>query len=187
MGNEEAARLWAQLSPAARERVDAEVVGRRRLHAVLALREAFREAGSRPPGLYACQAVVAARGEDLADRLEPLPPPDDVPTLLARAADLPGVPFAFEAEWDGDTQGWIADLYAVLPEPAGRVRIGSFRDGGGDRGDDSGDLYGRAAEAGRALGARFAVPFRFCAGDGPGPATAPDRPGDDPAGDDGVG
>ncbi|MBT2366677.1 hypothetical protein J7E88_15495 [Streptomyces sp. ISL-10] len=168
MGNEEAARLWAQLSPAARERVDAEVVGRRRLHAVLALREAFREAGSPAPGLYACQAVVAARGEDLADRLEPLPPPDDVPTLLARAADLPGAPLAFEAEWDGDTQGWIADLYAVLPEPAGRVRIGSFRDGG--------DLYGRATEAGCALGARFAVPFRFCAGDGPG-----DGPGDVPA------
>ncbi|MFF5636655.1 hypothetical protein [Streptomyces sp. NPDC012825] len=110
--------LWTALPQEARERVDAFVVRRMRVHAV---RE-MRDAGLVPrPGLYDCADLAVVRAEILADRLVPLPA-QDVDALAGKAAALPGPPAALELEWDGDSWGWILLLSAVLPGPPGRPR-----------------------------------------------------------------
>ncbi|MET9726605.1 hypothetical protein [Streptomyces zaomyceticus] len=116
MTYDEPHELWSALTRETREHVDAEVIRRRRLTAVLAI----RESGLLPePDLHDCVALVGVREEILADRLVPLPR-TDVDTLAADVEVLPRRPVALELEWDGDTWGWILLLVAVLPGPASR-------------------------------------------------------------------
>ncbi|GAA3370086.1 hypothetical protein GCM10020367_15320 [Streptomyces sannanensis] len=140
--------LWDRLPEPVRERVDAEVVQRQLIRAV----RVIRESGIEPvPGLAGCQILIAERTELLADRLVPLPPRDP-DTLAARVGGLPRPPVAFEAVWDGDTQGWIVDLLAILADPWEEVPLASIR--GLEQSDE-------ATATGRELAARFRVPFHF--------------------------
>lgn len=146
--------LWTALPQEARERVDAFVVRRMRMHAV----KEMREAGLVPrPGLYDCADLAAVRTEILADRLVPLPA-QDVDTLAGKAAALPEPPTALELEWDGDSWGWILLLGAVLPGPPGRPRpLARWQQA---------DWTEPLATA-RALADRLGVPLRGPGDDGP--------------------
>ena len=74
MRNEETEALWAQLPADAQQAVDGHVRGHERLKAVMVVKEAFQDAGKPVPTLSACHRLVLMRSEQLADRLEPLPP-----------------------------------------------------------------------------------------------------------------
>lgn len=121
------------------------------------------------PDLAVCKDLLVVRMDHLADRIEP-PPPQDVDTLAAKTAELSRRPVGFEAEWDGDSHGWMAVLYAVLADPPERVCIAALRDQGGL------DLRTEANGTGCSLGERFGVPFRFVDEDGPMPAFIEDGP-----------
>ncbi|MGV9692466.1 hypothetical protein ACWDUX_25550 [Streptomyces sp. NPDC003444] len=151
--------LWTALPQEARERVDALVVRRRRLTAT----EEVLKAGVVPrPALHDCFRLVTVRTEILADRLVP-PPPQDVDTLAGKAAALPGPPVALELEWDGDTQGWILVLGAVLPGPSGRPHpLAQWRE----------TAWTEPLATARTLADRLGVPLRGPGDDGPVPVDA---------------
>ncbi|MCM2414767.1 hypothetical protein [Streptomyces sp. RKAG290] len=67
---------------------------------------------------------------------------------------------AFEAWWDGDTQGWIVAPAAVLAEPSDDVGPALWRHGERER--------DKAGRTGRRLGERFGVPFHFASPAVPG-------------------
>ena len=54
--------------------------------------------------------------------------------VLAKAEQLPEPPVAFEANWNGDTEGWFVDLVAVLATGKGYRKhfLTSMRGDGGD-------------------------------------------------------
>ncbi|WP_051715139.1 hypothetical protein [Streptomyces bikiniensis] len=146
--------LWTALPQEARERVDAFVVRRMRVHAV----KEMRDAGLVPrPGLYDCADLAAVRTQILADRLVPLPP-QDVDALAGKAAALPEPPVALELEWDGDTQGWILVLAAALTGPAGRpLPLAQWQQA----------TWTEPLTTARALADRLGVPLRGPGDDGP--------------------
>ncbi|MGW9438313.1 hypothetical protein [Streptomyces sp. NPDC055607] len=146
--------LWTALPQDVRERVDALVVRRRQIMAV----KEMRESGVAPrPGLRDCVDLVAARMEILADRLVP-PPYQDVDALAGQAAALPGPPVALELAWDGDTQGWILVLGAVLPGSSGRPHaLAQWQE----------TVWTEPLATARALADRLGVPLRGPGDDGP--------------------
>jgi hypothetical protein len=163
MSRELAEELWTQLPASARQRVDDAIVRRRTVHAIKHMRDAFEADGRPVPDLAVCKDLLVVRMDHLADRIEP-PPAQDVDTLAAKTAELPRSPVGFEAEWDGDSHGWMVVVYAVLADPPERVLTAVLRDRGGL------DLRTEATGTGRLLGERFGVPFRFLDEDGPMPA-----------------
>ncbi|GHG69188.1 hypothetical protein [Streptomyces griseocarneus] len=161
---------WYSLPEPTRERVDGLVLRDSR---ILAVRETWEgvktlwgDSRAPRPGLYDCEAVVAARYEALADRIVRTPePPRDVETLVARVAGLPGRPVAVEAIWDGDTSGWFVVLVALFDDPRNEVELALIR-----RGPDTDGMWPQAKEAaatGKALAERFDVPFHFPSPDAP--------------------
>ncbi|WP_406448968.1 nucleotidyltransferase domain-containing protein [Streptomyces sp. NBC_00876] len=141
--------LRQALPDAVRDRVDELAVLSRDVQAVALI----RGCGLDPvPGLHTCMELVYRRRVALADRVPP-PPPRDAAALAAKAAALPRRPVAFEAYWDGDTQGWVVVLVAVLAEPWQDACLACFRRG--EQGIDE------VARTGRELGERFGVPFHF--------------------------
>ncbi|MFJ8849607.1 hypothetical protein [Streptomyces sp. NPDC102437] len=147
--------LWRTLPADVRERVDGLVLAGRNIQAV----HAMRESGIDPrPELHECVEVLDGRQRALADRMPP-PAPRDVDTLAEAAGALPRDPVAVEAVWDGDTQGWIVVLTAVLAEPWESAVLAGFRIGAAGTDD--------AARTGRELAERLGVPFRFASPDEP--------------------
>ncbi|MET9930643.1 MULTISPECIES: hypothetical protein [unclassified Streptomyces] len=146
--------LWTALPQDARERVDALVVRRKQLMATM---EALKAGLVPRPGLHDCFRLVTVRTEILADRLVP-PPARDLDALAGKAAALPGPPVALELEWDGDTQGWILVLGAVLTRPAGRPHpLAQWRQA----------TWTEPLATARALADRLGVPLRGPGDDGP--------------------
>ncbi|MCX4822314.1 hypothetical protein OG883_20960 [Streptomyces sp. NBC_01142] len=122
------------------------------------VRESFRAAGAEPmPSLIDCRMVFCRRAEQLADRLVP-PPPQDVGTLATQAAELPRPPVAFEAVGDGDTQGWMVVLFAIIADPREEVFLASLR-------NYPKEAY-EASAAEHGLARRFGVPSHFPSSDG---------------------
>ena len=93
--------------------------------------------------------------------------------LLVKAAALPGPPVAFEALWDGDTDGWGVEIAAVLTDGEGyRNHHLAFLRGGGDIRLFNGQVppwpeAKLAAAVGAELAGRFQVPFFFPSPDHP--------------------
>lgn len=155
---------WAYLEEQTRRKVDASVLGDRRMMAVKTVWEALYPLGL---GLREAEQVVRARYEALSDRVQHRPPdPLDLPSLAARAAALPGQVAAVEALWDGDTvHDWFVVLVAVLDDPAGEGHLATVHHRPG--GPPPGTAATAAAEAGRALADSLGVPFHFASPDVP--------------------
>ncbi|MCX4679801.1 hypothetical protein OG413_31725 [Streptomyces sp. NBC_01433] len=170
--------IWAALPATARSAVDALLEQDRRLWAVSRMREES-PAGS-VPGLREALEVVAERYRELGLRFERHPTPPLDPAVLADTVAVPpGRPVAFEAEWDGDTDGWFVDLLVRTEDPAAEHRLATIRHGSGLRlFNGTVPPWPEAREAdsvGRALAGRLGVPFRFAHPDHPGDST-PDGP-----------
>ncbi|MES5820114.1 hypothetical protein [Streptomyces sp. RG80] len=152
---------WAYLEERTRQEVDADVLRDRRIAAVKTVWEALRPL---EVGLHHAEKVVQARYEALGDRVRHRPPdPLDTPSLVARAAALPGPVAAVEALWDGDTvHDWFVVLVAVLDDPAGEGDLAIVH-----QRSDGPSPSARAAEAGRALADHLGVPFHFPSPDVP--------------------
>ncbi|MFE4695859.1 hypothetical protein ACWCPD_27160 [Streptomyces sp. NPDC001935] len=152
---------WAYLEERTRQDVDANVLRDHRIAAVRDVWVALRPLGL---GLHEAEQVVHARYEALGDRVRYRPPdPLDLPSLAARAEELPGRIAAIEALWDGDTvHDWFVVLVAVLDDPAGDGHLATvLQRRGGPRPGTA------AAEAGRALADLLGVPFHFASPDVP--------------------
>ncbi|MFG3350306.1 hypothetical protein ACGF1Z_35310 [Streptomyces sp. NPDC048018] len=147
-----------------RREVDADVLRDRRMSAVRSVWEALRPLGL---GLHEAERVVHLRYEVLGEQVQRTPPdPLDAPSLVARAAALPGRVAAVEALWDGDTvHDWFVLLVAVLDAPEGEGHLATVH----HRPDGSPPGVA-AAEAGQALASHLGVPFHF---------ASPDVPDDD--------
>lgn len=141
--------LWQVLPDAVREQVDELAVLSRDIQAVVLIRGCDIDP---LPELHTCMRLVSRRRLALPDRVPP-PSPRDAAALAAKAAALPRAPVAFEAYWDGDSDGWLVVLVAILAEPWEEEWLACFR-----RGEDNG---GPVARTGRELGERFGVPFHF--------------------------
>ena len=152
---------WDHLEERTRREVDADVLRDRRLSAVRSVWEALRPL---EVGLREAERVVHARYEALGDRVRRTPPdPLDLPSLVARAAALPGRVVAVEALWDGDTaHDWLVLLVAVLDAPDGEGHLATvhYR-------PDVASPGRAAADAGRALADHLGVPFHFASPDVP--------------------
>jgi len=113
---------WAYLEERTRREVDAEVLRDNRMTALKAVWEAPRPLGL---GLHEAEQVVHRPYQALGERVQRRPPDSlDIPSLVARAATLPGRVAAIEALWDGDTvHNWFVLLVAVLDEPAGEGHL----------------------------------------------------------------
>ncbi|MDX3310506.1 hypothetical protein P1S61_15680 [Streptomyces sp. ME08-AFT2] len=153
---------WDYLEEQTRREVDAEVLRDRHIMAVKVVREALRPLEL---DLREAEQVVHARYAALGDRVQYRPPdPLDTPSLVARAAALPGRVVAVEALWDGDTvHDWFVVLVAVLDADSGGeadLAIVHHRRGGPAPG-------AAAAAAGRALADVLGVPFHFPSPDAP--------------------
>ncbi|MFE3149018.1 hypothetical protein ACFXJ6_20575 [Streptomyces sp. NPDC059218] len=147
--------MWWTFPAGVRERIDELVLAGRNIQAI----GVMRESGIEPrPELHACVEVLDGRHRALADRMPP-PVRPDVETMAAAARALPRDPVAVEAVWDGDTQGWIVVLTAVLAGPWESVVLDGFRIGAAGTGE--------AARTGRDLAERLGVPFRFASPDEP--------------------
>ncbi|MGW0534019.1 hypothetical protein [Streptomyces sp. NPDC003032] len=170
--------IWDALPPVTRERVDELVVAGRRVWAVKEIWQAFDGEGfAEPrPGLNACQDVVAARHEVLADRIA-RPARPTVTDLADRVSAEPGRPVVIEAVWDGDSSGWMVDLVAVFPgtadaaDPHRELRLTTFREGS-DLRIFNGQVppwpeAEEARRAGEALAEMFGVRFHFASPDEP--------------------
>ncbi|XVV08154.1 hypothetical protein ACQP2X_25225 [Actinoplanes sp. CA-131856] len=160
-------RLTADL----RARVD-ELLCARSLFAALVLIR--RDGGLRPPpGIYETQDFLHQRQQELdrLGRVAPKPPPPTTEQLIAKAAAITDPIAAIEAYWDGDTQGWHVPMVAVVRRPGRRHPafdevLLTIHDGGGDIRLFNGQAppWPEAQQAtvqGRAVAARFGVPFVF--------------------------
>ncbi|WP_262061574.1 hypothetical protein [Streptomyces sp. STR69] len=162
--------IWATLSAAERSTVDGLIRRDHRIAAVARVREAF-PAESRP-GLYETLDVVAERYRELGQRFERRPtPPLDLTALTEQVEALPGRTVAFEALWDGDSDGWYVDLIALTDAPVAEYRLATVRHGGDLRlFNGAVPPWPEAREAetvGRALAEQFGVPFHFASPDEP--------------------
>jgi hypothetical protein len=83
--------------------------------------------------------------------------------LIATVAALPVPPVAFEAFWDGDTNGWWLDLSAIVPQTGGYATVFLRCLQGGD----TRSFSAQAQELGGVLAARFGLPFYFPSPDHP--------------------
>jgi hypothetical protein len=92
--------------------------------------------------------------------------PPTLDELIATVAALPTPPVAFEAFWDGDTNGWWLDLSAVVPQASGYTAILICCLHGGD----TRSFSAQAQDLGAALAACFGLPFYF---------PSPNNPEDD--------
>ncbi|GHJ47151.1 hypothetical protein Cs7R123_44930 [Catellatospora sp. TT07R-123] len=164
--------VWERLTSQARDRVDAALLDRGLLAAIVVLRE---ECGLDPaPSLYEAQEAVTRRRARLIDRGVVEAEPQrvvDISGVLAAAKAITCSVVAVEAVWDGDTQGWTVDLVAIVDRPGrhhdsfDEVRLASIRHGG-DLRLFNGQVppWPEAAEAqqvGEAVAARLRVPFHF--------------------------
>ncbi|BCJ76480.1 hypothetical protein CS0771_60240 [Catellatospora sp. IY07-71] len=164
--------VWERLIPDARDRVDAVLLERGLLPAIVVLRG---ECGLDPvPGLYEAQEAVVRRRHCLIDRglLEVAPRQElDVADVLATARAITSPVVAVEALWDGDTQGWMVYLLAIVDRPGqhherfDEVPLASIRHGS-DLRLFNGQVppWPEAIEAqqiGGAVAARLGVPFHF--------------------------
>jgi hypothetical protein len=153
--------LWERMDEAARAEVDAVVRQGMVVRAVQVVRQALP--GERV-GIHRALDLVGWRAQALGDLVRrPEPDPLDLPSLLDRAAALPGRVVAVEALWDGDTvHDWFVDLVAVADDPEGEARLATvrWRTGGPPPAQ-------AAAQAGRALAERLGVPFHFPSQDVP--------------------
>lgn len=122
--------------------------------------------------LARAQQLVAERQRHLGDRIRRrVEPPRTPEVLIAEVEGWPAPPDAFEALWDGDTQGWMLELLAVTRSPRSERCLAVIRRGGDLR------LFNgtvppwpeaaEAAETGAALARHFGVPFHFPHPDGP--------------------
>jgi hypothetical protein len=102
-----------------------------------------------------------------------LRPPTEA-EMLGQLVAMSPVPQAIQARWDGDTQGWMVSLEAVLRDGHGyRTRqLGVMRGRGGDMRSFDGEVPGWpeaawASAVGASLARRIGVPFHFGSPDGP--------------------
>ncbi|WP_432981868.1 hypothetical protein [Dactylosporangium sp. CA-233914] len=109
--------------------------------------------------------------EAAARRREHEPDPRTTEALIARAAGIGAPVVAVEALWDGDTQGWVVRLVAIVRRPGRRhdrfddITLMILRHGGDIR------LFTgqvppwpeahQATEQGQAVARHFGVPFHF--------------------------
>lgn len=164
--------VWERLTPQASDRVDTALLDRGLLPAIMVLRG---ECGLDPaPGLHEAQEAVMRRQAWLIDRgvLEAAPPRVlDVSDVFAAAKAIAVPVVAVEAVWDGDTQGWMVDLVAIVARPGrhhdrfDEVWLASIRHGS-DLRLFNGQVppWPEAVEAqqvGGAVAARLGVPFHF--------------------------
>lgn len=160
---------WDQLPAQLRERIDELVLVDSRFRAV---HELWRSDGQQRMSLNHCQRLVFERYRHFGDRVRrELPPPRDLATLIAKVEALQVRPAAIEALWDGDSEGWIVDLYAVTREPQGEELLAIIRHGSDLR------LFNgavppwpeaqEAVQTGSALARHFGLPFFFFSPDAP--------------------
>jgi hypothetical protein len=168
--------LWVQLPQEIRDRIDTELRQRRHLQAILTLRG---EGGLDPTAdLYQAQAVVDQRLRWLTERGEVEPDPVvGVAELVTKLQAISEPVAAIEALWDGDTQGWLVMLVAVIERPSRRhprfdeVTLALLRHSGDIR-LFNGEVppwpeAAEAAEKGEALATALGVPFYFADPDTP--------------------
>ena len=106
---------WDDLSAPLRDRVDAALRSRQTLAALTMLCQ--EEIGPRL-GLVQGQGIVAARYALLTDRDEvEADSAVNLERLNARVDAIPDSTVAIEALWDGDTDGWLVALVAVVERP----------------------------------------------------------------------
>ena len=97
------------------------------------------------------------------------------PAVLDKLRSLGAPLLAFEALWDGDTEGWHLCLFAVVWRPSGKyesVFLQIFEEPGGDFRVFKNlvppwNESEKASALGKVLSAQFAVPFHFPAPDWP--------------------
>lgn len=164
--------VWDRLAPRARDRVDTALLDRGLMPAIVVLRG---ECGLDPaPGLYEAQEAVTQRRAWLIEQGvmdAALQKELDVSDVVAAAKAITCPVVAVEAVWDGDTQGWMVDLVAIVDRPGrcherfDEVRLASIRNGS-DLRLFNGQVppWPEAVEAqqiGDAVAARLGVPFYF--------------------------
>jgi hypothetical protein len=173
---EEPIALWVRLPPEVRDRIDTELRQHRQLQAILTMRG---EGGLDPtPGLCQAQAVVAQRLRWLTERGEVEPEPVvSVAELVTKVRAVSERVAAIEALWDGDTEGWLVMLLAVIERPSrhhprfDEITLALLRHGGDIR-IFNGEVppWPEAVEAlqkGEALATALGVPFYFADPDAP--------------------
>jgi hypothetical protein len=173
-----ASEIWQRLTTAARERVDAVLIDRGVFPAIVVLR---RDCGLDPvPGLYDARDALLRRRRRLIDQgtlTDPQPKRPDIPDVIATATATTDPVVAIEAIWDGDTQGWMVDLVAIVDRPSSshrrfdQARLASIRLGS-DLRLFNGQVppWPEAPEArriGEATAAHLDVPFHFESPDTP--------------------
>jgi hypothetical protein len=182
--------VWDGLTPQDCERVDRALLDRGLLPAIVMLRG---ECGLDPaPGLYEAKEALLRRRRWLLDRgaLEAAPQKAiDTSDVLAAAKAIASSVVAVEAVWDGDTQGWMVGLVAIVDRPSrhherfDEVTLASIRLGS-DLRLFNGQVppWPEAVEAqqiGGAVAARLGVPFHFTSPETPDidlPRWGDDRP-----------
>jgi hypothetical protein len=169
--------MWRDLPDAIREMVDEAVVRDHRIAAVKAL------AKDAPPefrrSVHEAQDIISLRYDELKDHVEFKPERGpDLPDLIVAVDAFDDPPVAFEAIWDGDTQGWFVVLLAIVEQPGAEhnrytaTNMSFYRRRAGDMRLFNGQAppWPESAEAtadGVALAAHFGVPFHFASPDEP--------------------
>ncbi len=123
---------------------------------------------------HAAYLRAAAIGRPVTHEIRP----PSMDAMAERIGVMRPAPVALQASWDGDTNGWIVFLDAVVEEGGHHrvVGLGSMRGAGGDMRLFDGEVPPWpeaiwAARAGEELARRFGLPFHF---------GSPDQPDDAP-------
>lgn len=162
--------MWSRLPREVRDRIDVHLRRRHLIPAIMMLRT---EGGLDPvPGLHEAQEVLVERYNWLAQQgMLGLRPQVEVAQVIAVVQSIAAPVVAIEAVWDGDTEGWMVDLVAVVRRPSqyhrdyDEVHLGTIRRGGDIR------LFNgqvppwpeatEAAQIGEVAAAYLGVPFHF--------------------------
>ncbi|MFG2006649.1 hypothetical protein ACGFNU_46635 [Spirillospora sp. NPDC048911] len=161
-------QFWNALPEDALVRVDGLIRAERKIQAIQVLRESLPEPR---PGLYDCMDMVAERCEELGVRFAPEPTqPLSVDAIAAEIRGLSWSPAAIEAEWDGDSFGWMVVLSVVGAEPGTEHCVENIRPGTELRlfhGEAPLPEAKEATRVGNLVADRFGIPFYFASPDQP--------------------
>jgi hypothetical protein len=161
-------QFWNALPEDALIRVDELIRAERKIQAIQVLRESLPEPR---PGLYDCMDMVAERCEELGVRFAPEPTrPLSADAIAAEIRGLSWSPAAIEAEWDGDSFGWMVRLSVVGTEPGTEHCLENIRPGRELRlfhGEAPLPEAKEATRVGNLVAGRFGTPFYFASPDQP--------------------